>query len=60
MSPQEVIAEYDAWLDRVPDTPAKRWCLENPPGAFDALWAIQAVRRQADHRLLADLAFMPA
>lgn len=33
MTAQEILAEYDAIIAAQPDTPAKRWCLDNPPTA---------------------------
>lgn len=31
----ELLSEYRAWLAEQPDTPAKRWCLDNEPRPRD-------------------------
>lgn len=36
----DVLIEYDEWLERRPESPAKRWCLANPPGARHAAMAV--------------------
>lgn len=43
MTAAEFLAEYRSWLAEQPDTPAKRWCLENPPGARDMLRVVRRV-----------------
>ena len=39
----DVLSEYETVLAEEPDTPAKRWCLENPPTYVDATVAVLSV-----------------
>jgi len=46
MSPttESVLEEFSRLLDARPDTPSKRWVLENMPSHKDAEWAILRLR----------------
>lgn len=38
--------EYEHWLREQRDTPARRWCLENPPRMTDVLRVVRRVEAQ--------------
>lgn len=43
LTASEVMDEFGAWLSDWPDTPARRWVLENPPLVGDLHRAIRTV-----------------
>lgn len=46
MTAQEILTEFDLWLLEQPDTPARRWVVENPPHVSQVFNAVRNVERR--------------